>query len=696
MSLLSSISFRTKIALLVGALVIVTGAFGTVVTREILVGALKKGLEERGLAIATSLAARSADPILQGRFFDLHTIIQEARTSTTTTDLRYVFVVDPRGNLVDHTFEEGFPSDLLDLAQPAPGQVYVVELLETESELIRDIAVPILDGRAGVLHVGISQKSMDAAIAQAQLDLLLAAGIALIAGISVSWLLAALVTKPILQLVKVAEAVRDGNLLQRARIDTMDEVGRLGSAFDAMTEQLVARIRDLEITTGQVSTLNRIAVLTSKTADLDWMFNEMLGKVLELLDADAGAVLILDEQGKRMECKTQQGLSRAYVGCLESITLSEENRVLTGDGEISLALLSGVEHELKSLAHSDGLQAWVSTLFCVKGKVRGALHVARSGQRDFSARESEVLSGVASQIGIALENLELINEANQAATLRQLNQMKSEFIVRASHELRTPVTAIKGYVETLLRPDMGLSRSEERQLLEDINDVSDRLIRLVQDLLNVSRLESGRLVIKNERLALHPLMQKVARRHARQSGRHQLKLRIEKDVREVVGDSDRIEDILDNLVSNAIKYSPKGGTITIRAANQSSSTGSRVTDGENGTDLVLEGRNWVTISVHDQGIGVPAEELPRLFQQFYQVSPILGVRTGGIGVGLYICKSYVEAMGGKIWAESQEGKGSTFCFTLPAASPPEKSSSWHFRSRFQIQSEPEVADYAEV
>ena len=568
MSLLSSISFRTKIALVVGAVVILTGLFGMVVTREVLASALRKGLEERGVAMATSLAARSADPILQGRFFDLHTIIQEARSSTTNTDVRYVFVLDPKGNLVDHTFEEGFPSDLLDLPRPVPGQVYAIELLEAESELIRDIAVPILEGRAGILHVGISQRSMAAAVAQTLLDLSLAAGVALIAGIILSWLLADVATRPILKLVKVAEAVRGGNLAHRAGIDTNDEVGRLGSAFDAMTEQLVARIRDLEITTGQVSTLNRIAVLTSKTADLDRMFEEMLRKVLELLDADAGAVLIWDEQRKQMECKIHQGFSQAYVGCLETVTVSEGNAASLGDrGSGPSTLLGAVEPELQSLAQGDGLQALVSTLFYVKGKARGGLHIARSERRAFSVRETELLSGVAGQIGIALENLALIGEANQAATLRQLNQMKSEFVVRASHELRTPMTAIKGYIETLLRPDMQLSRSEEKQMLEDIDDVSDRLIRLVQDLLNVSRLESGRLVVKEETLALQPLMQKVARRVARQSTRHRLKLQIRKDVSGVIGDGDRIEDILDNLVSNAVRYSPKGGVVTLRAVN---------------------------------------------------------------------------------------------------------------------------------
>ena len=666
MSPLSSVSFRTKIALLFGLMAILTGSFGMVVTREVLAGALKRGLEERGLTVATSLAARSADPILQGRFFDLHTIIQEARLSNTNTDIRYVFVLDPKGNLVDHTFEGGFPSDLLDLPRPAPGQAYEMELLETESELIRDIAVPILDGRAGVLHVGISQRSMDAAVTQAQLDLLLVAGTALIAGIIASWLLAALVTRPILKLVKVAEAVRGGNLTHRARIDTRDEVGRLGSAFDAMTEQLVARIRDLEITTGRVSTLNRIAVLTSKTADLDRMFDEMLRKTLELLDADAGAVLIWDEQRKKMGCKARQGFSHAYVGCLETIRLLEENADSFGgirSGQSSL--LGAVEPELKSLAQGDGLQASVSTVFYVKGKVRGALHIARSEQRDFSIRETELLSGVAGQIGVALENLELISEANQAAALRQLNQMKSEFVVRASHELRTPVTAIKGYVETLLRPDLELSRNEEKQMLEDIDDVSDRLIRLVQDLLNVSRLESGRLEIKKERLALRPLMQKVARRNARQSGRHRLRLRVEKDVNEVIGDSDRIEDILDNLISNAVKYSPKGGTITLEAVNRSSFGEDRAASGGNCTGAEREGKSWVTVSVRDQGIGIPTEQLPNLFQQFYQVSPKLGLILGGIGVGLYICRSSVEGMGGRIWAESEEGKGSVFHFTLP-------------------------------
>ena len=124
--------------------------------------------------------------------------------------------------------------------------------------------------------------------------------------------------------------------------------------------------------------------------------------------------------------------------------------------------------------------------------------------------------------------------------------------------------------------------------------------------------------------------------------------------------------------------------------NPSSSEGHKVTHGENGPGPLSEARSWVIISVHDEGIGVPAEQLPKIFQQFYQVSPKLGIRTGGIGVGLYICRGYVEAMGGRIWAESEEGKGSTFSFILPAVAFAPEFPSRPLRSRADVGDQVEV------
>jgi signal transduction histidine kinase len=668
MKLLDRLSLRAKTALCVAGVILLTGLAGTLFTREILTVTLRGELGERGRTVATGLEARGADHILRGDFFELHQMLQETRSKSK--DIRYIFVLDPRGNIIDHTFESGFPMDLLSLPPPESGLDYREQRLQTEEGFIRDIAVPVFDGRAGVIHVGMTETYLNAAVGGAVRNLLIATAVALLAGVALAWFFAGLVSRPILRLVGVADAVGGGDLTRRASLATQDEVGRLGKAFDAMTEQLATRIDELEVSNVRLSALNNIATLVSRTAPLDDMLSEILDELLDLVQADAGGMLFRGYGGESGYW-AHRGFSQAYVEGIAGLMLSKDGAEHILDfGEYPASEFKPLDGGLLRWIEGEGLQAFVSTPFRVKGEMPGALHVARRAQRPFTPRERELLSSVAAQTGIMLTNRQLLREASQAEALRQLNQMKSEFAIRASHELRTPATAIKGYIETLLRPDMALDVHEQKQLLKDMDEVSDRLNRLIRDVLNVAHLESGALDVKRERLALSPLLQRVTRRLGRQSYRHRLVVRLDSNLGDVLGDADRLEDVLENLISNAFKYSPQGGTVTVSARNSSSSKkdGSRPQIAK-APELQAKPTGFVTISVADNGMGIPSSEVPKLFQQFYQVPDKRSDRSRGIGMGLFICKSYVEAMGGSIWVESEEGRGSIFSFTVPAAEP---------------------------
>ena len=660
MRMLNRLSLRAKIALCVALVVLLVGAASALFTRETLSASLREELEERGRSIATRLANRSADHVLRGDFFELHEMIQETRAKSK--EVRYVFILDPKGNVIDHTFESGFPMDLLLLPAPEPDQEYRAQLLRTEEGFIRDIAVPVFAGKAGTVHVGMAEAYIDTVVTGAIRALLIATGVALLVGATLAWFLAHLVTRPILRLVGVADAVGGGDLSRRADIGTQDEVGRLGRAFDAMTEQLAARIDELETTNEQLSALNNVATLLNRTTLLDSVLGEILERLLDLVQADAGGILFRGHEGE-LRYRAHRGLSLVY---LESVA-----DLMTAEGEIE-CLIGSVDYlHPESMTADQGLLFWMDKEgaqafegipLWVNGEMRGALHVARRAQRSFTPRERELLSSVAAQIGTVLANRELLREATEAEALRQLNQMKSDFALRASHELRTPSTAIKGYVETLLRPDMALDRRQQVQIFKDMDAVSDRLNRLLQDVLNVARLESGALDLKKEVLALRPLLQRTARRLRRQNSEQRLVVEFDSNLSKVLGDKDRTEDILENLIANAFKYSPKEGTITVSARNN---LPTEEADRISATEPRAEPAEFVTVSVADEGIGISAAEVPKLFQQFYQVRGKGGVRSDGMGIGLFICKSYVEAMGGEIWVESEEGKGSTFSFTIP-------------------------------
>lgn len=237
---------------------------------------------------------------------------------------------------------------------------------------------------------------------------------------------------------------------------------------------------------------------------------------------------------------------------------------------------------------------------------------------------------------------------SMVSRVREAERAKTEFISLASHELRTPLTSIKGFASTLLRRDVVWDEEIRQDFLQTINSEADRLGRLVSDMLDVSRIDLGRLEFRVEDLGVADMARGVARRVATTTERHRFFFEIPEGLPDAVGDRDRVEQVLHNLYSNAIKYSPSGGSI-------------------NTTVRLSRDRRFVRIAISDQGIGIPEDKLSMLFVKFYRVRDSRVSETGGTGLGLYITKNLVTAMGGTLEVESTHTKGSTFTFTLPVA-----------------------------
>jgi signal transduction histidine kinase len=231
---------------------------------------------------------------------------------------------------------------------------------------------------------------------------------------------------------------------------------------------------------------------------------------------------------------------------------------------------------------------------------------------------------------------------------RELDRMKSEFVSQVSHELRTPLTAIKGFTEMLLDRDAGEINEEQEEFLKVITSNVDRLVLLINDLLDMSRIESGRLQLKLEAIDLEEIVQSVATTmRPLVNGKQQtLVVHIEPDLPRALGDHDRILQVVTNLVSNAHKYTPADGFISVAVGRVGEELG---------------------VAVQDTGIGIGPEDLARLFTRFFRVDSSLTREIGGTGLGLSITKSIVELHGGSISVASEPGKGSTFSFVLPIA-----------------------------
>lgn len=228
--------------------------------------------------------------------------------------------------------------------------------------------------------------------------------------------------------------------------------------------------------------------------------------------------------------------------------------------------------------------------------------------------------------------------------LKELDRAKNDFVSFVSHELRSPITAIKGFASTLLRADMADPESQV-EFLTIIAQECDRMTRLTSSILDLSRIEAGRaLELHRQPVNLPDMLQRVVDRNRLYATKHEFSLAVDGDMPRVLVDADKMEQVLTNLVSNAIKYSPRGGGIQVQAGREDSR---------------------VVVSIRDHGVGIPKEQIGRLFQRYHRVGGESTRRISGTGLGLYLTRHLIIAHGGDIWVESQEGEGSTFSFSLP-------------------------------
>jgi len=286
--------------------------------------------------------------------------------------------------------------------------------------------------------------------------------------------------------------------------------------------------------------------------------------------------------------------------------------------------------------------------------------------KDFSEvaeDEKELIRGFTDVVGLAVQNSRLYTSVEQATEklrqtneqlvkaneqMQELNKLKDEFVSLASHELRTPMTAIRGSLSTILEGYAGELSAESREFLVAAYNENDRLIRLVNNLLNISRIESGHFKFNYETVNVNALMTEVVNNLTSAAKEKNISLvyKTNSAVPNIMADGDKVKEVLVNLIGNAVKFTHKGG-VTV-ALEQKGGT--------------------LVISIADTGSGIAKEDQELLFKKFSQIQGDYAKQTGGTGLGLYICKIIIEGLKGKIWLDSTLGKGSTFYFSLPIVS----------------------------
>jgi len=297
-------------------------------------------------------------------------------------------------------------------------------------------------------------------------------------------------------------------------------------------------------------------------------------------------------------------------------------------------------------AHT-GARSIVAVPMLREAAVLGAFLVARREVRPFSPAEIKLVETFADQAAIAIENVRLFNEIqDKSRQLEVASRHKSEFLANMSHELRTPLNAIIGFTEVLEQEMFGPLNEKQKDYLADVRSSGTHLLTLINDILDLSKIEAGRVELEPDEFSLSEAIQNALTLVRERASRHGIALAadISAEVDTVVADQRKVKQILVNLLSNAVKFTPDGGRVEISA---------RCDGGE------------VVVAVRDTGIGIAPEDQPRVFEEFQQVGKDPERSREGTGLGLTLAKRFVELHGGRIWVESELGKGSTFTFTIP-------------------------------
>jgi two-component system, OmpR family, phosphate regulon sensor histidine kinase PhoR len=454
------------------------------------------------------------------------------------------------------------------------------------------VAIPLADAVQirGVLRIAIPLTAVSRAATSVHQTVALGALLAFAVVLAVGLFLSRRVTRPVTEMQSIARRLAEGDFAQRVPISGTDEIAELGRTLNLMAERLSEKIQDLE---GERA------------------------KVAAILDSMVEGVIAIDQRGRIVL------MNHAARWIFDLGRMPVEGR----------RLLEIVRHKeiLDLVAGGKGLD--------VEGSRRREIELGPPVDRILDARAS-AMALVPSGQGTLL----VLHDVTE---LRRLERVRTEFVANVSHELRTPLTSIRGYLETLL--DGALEEpANARRFLEIAHTHAERLGRLVDDLLQLSDIETGKLVLKPAPLRLHEVAADVIAFFEKQAGQKSLSLlnNVPLEVR-VQADWDRLTQILLNLLDNAVKYTLEKGEITLGAKPAA--------------------HEFVHVWVADTGIGIPSTDLPRITERFYRVDKARSRELGGTGLGLAIVKHLVQAHGGELWLESELGKGTTVNFSLPEA-----------------------------
>jgi signal transduction histidine kinase/HAMP domain-containing protein len=557
-----------------------------------------------------------------------------------------------------------------------------LEALALQDEDVAKTPGPASSAQAhGVVQIGLTEMALQRELTDVARNFVLLTLVIIVAGIVLTNVLVGRIITPLRNLAAGARKVGEGDLSTFVVPTTKDEVGQLTNLFNVMTRSLQERnhaissnLETIRRHVTQLTTLNQSSTAITSTLDLD----RLLSSVLQLLIDNLGftrMVLILWDRDREVVTVGQvAGVPPEVERAARKLSIP----VRDDDGILAEMLIRGkpvlvldleqtmprLSAGMQPLVRELGLLSFVGVPLKSQQRILGYLGADRGSQL-CSQEDLDLLMTIGSHVAVAIDNARAYAELGrltqnleqrvqertqelQSANerLQEHDRRRSKFVSVASHELRTPMTSIKGFVENMLDGLTGQLSERQVHYLHRIRHNVDRLTRIINQLLDWSRLDVGRIDIKPEPLRIGEFVKDVVESFQTLAAEKniQLEVAVTDPTLVVQADRDKVEQVLWNLVGNAVKFTPAGGRVTVRSERGNA--------------------RFAQISVSDTGCGIAPHELPKVFNEFSKVEST-HPSAQGAQLGLFITKSLVRLHGGQIWVDSVLGKGSQFCFTLP-------------------------------
>jgi GAF domain-containing protein len=415
-------------------------------------------------------------------------------------------------------------------------------------------------------------------------------------------------------------------------------------------QEIQERTRELQLSLEEVRALSEVSRAVSSSLDLRQVLNAVAGYAVNLSKSDGCGIFEFNPARQAFDVVASHNLSNAFLGAIHRTTVDLGKTTIgqaaeSGQPVQASDMTAALDHPFRDFTLEAGFRSVLTVPMTGNHMIRGIVLLRRSpGQ--FDDRVVNLLTTLASQSKVAIENARLFSEIeDKGRQIEAANRHKSEFLANMSHELRTPLNAIIGFSEVLLDPSLKVTEEEQSQFLTDVLSSGKHLLGLINEILDLAKIEAGKMELQIEPVLLSDILESVQNTMRSLAVRKEINLHVESgELPEPFPmDGARIKQVLLNLVGNAVKFTPEGGRVWVRA------------DSEDGA---------VRVEVGDTGPGIAPEDHERIFLEFQQAGSDAG-KPQGTGLGLALARKFVEMHGGKIWVESEAGKGSRFFFTVP-------------------------------